>query len=246
MAGAREGAGHLHPATGPPSFSSNSMNRTLRILLATILAPVACAPGGEKSAPQIAADSARADSTNRARQDSINRASPGYVVDSILPVEEELRRFRSAIGGQPVTTLAGASKSRETLVQRFMKSLAANDSVDLRAMALNAREFADLVYPESPYTHPPYRQSPALVWSQIQNPSASGFTRLVRRLGNQPLRYLDHKCDAKPDRQGHNLIWTNCLVRVRAPDGAATTHRLFGSILARDARFKIVSFANEF
>jgi hypothetical protein len=127
-----------------------------------------------------------------------------------------------------------------------MKSLAANDSVDLRAMALNAREFADLVYPESPYTHPPYRQSPALVWNQIQNPSESGFTRLVRRLGSQPLHYVDHKCDAKPDRQGHNLIWTNCIVRVRAPDGPTTSHRLFGSILERDARFKIVSFTNEF
>ncbi|MDP9205133.1 MAG: hypothetical protein M3P12_06715, partial [Gemmatimonadota bacterium] len=166
------------------------MNMTPRFLLATIVAAVACVPGTERTTQQIAADSARADSINRARQDSINRASPGYVIDSILPVEEELRRFRSAIGGQPVTAFSGGSGSREALVRRFMKALAANDSVDLRAMALNAREFADLVYPESPYTHPPYSQSPALVWNQIQNPSASGFTRLVRRLANQPLRYV--------------------------------------------------------
>ena len=168
------------------------------------------------------------------------------MIDSILPVEETIRRFRVAVGGEPVTELAGASPSREALVRRFMKALAAGDSADLRAMVLSAREFADLVYPESPYTHPPYRQSPALVWNQIQNPSASGFTRLVRRLGNQPLRYVDHKCDADPDRQGRNLIWTNCFVRLRSPSEPATSHRLFGSLIQRDGKFKIVSYRNEF
>jgi hypothetical protein len=222
------------------------MNSTPLILCAAVLAVVACAPSREEQAQGIAADSVRADSINRARQDSINRASPGYVVDSILPVEEEIRRFRVATGGQPVTALAGGSGSREALARRFMTALAANDSTDLRAMVLNAREFADLVYPESPYTHPPYRQSPALVWNQIQNPSASGYTRLVRRLGKQPLRYLDHACDANPDRQGRNLIWTNCFVRLAGPNGDTTSHRLFGSIIQRDRKFKIVSYKNEF
>lgn len=222
------------------------MKRIRFLLLATTVAAVGCLPSKEERVRRLAADSARVDSTNRARQDSINRASPGYVVDSILPVEETIRRFRAAVGGEPVIGLAASSRSREALVRRFMKALAARDSVDLRAMALNAREFADLVYPESPYTHPPYRQSPALVWIQIQNPSASGFTRLVRRLGNQPLRYVDHKCDADPDRQGSNLIWTNCFVRLRSPNEPTTSHRLFGSIIERDGNFKIVSYRNEF
>lgn len=222
------------------------MKRIQLFFLATTLAAVACLPSKEERERKIAADSARVDSTNRARQDSINRASPGYVVDSILPVEETIRRFRAAIGGEPVTELAGSSSSRDALVRRFMKALAAGDSADLRAMALSAREFADLVYPESPYTHPPYRQSPALVWNQIQNPSSSGFTRLVRRLGNQPLRYVDHKCDPAPDRQGRNLIWTNCFVRLRSLNEPTTRHRLFGSIIQRDGKFKIVSYRNEF
>jgi hypothetical protein len=233
------------------------MNSSPRCFLAMTLAATACARGtsdksslnGVDSADKtvlIAIDSVRDDSANRAHQDSINRATPGYVVDSILPVDEEMRRFGAAIGGQLVTRLAGASPSREALVRRFMKAVASNDSADLRAMALSAREFADLVYPESPYTHPPYRQSPALVWNQIQNPSASGFTRLVRRLGSQPLRYIDHRCDAKPDRAGRNLIWTNCFVRVASPTGQTTSHRLFGSVIQRDGRFKFVSYKNEF
>lgn len=222
------------------------MNNTAGLLLATLVAAAACASSKEKTAGHVAVDSVRADSISRARQDSINRATPGYVVDSILPVEEELRRFRVAVGGQPVTALTGGSQPREALVRRFMKALAADDSAELRTMELNAREFADLVYPESPYTHAPYRQSPALVWNQIQNPSASGFRRLVRRLGNQPLQYLDHRCDSNPDRQGRNLLWTNCSVRLRGPNGDTTTHRLFGSVIQRDGSFKIVSYRNEF
>ena len=228
------------------SHTLKSINGTQCFFLLIVLAVAACAPGKAESARNSTADSARADSVTRARQDSINRASPAYVVDSILPVDEEIRRFRAAIGGQPVSALNDASVSREALVRRFMKALNASDSAELRAMVLNPREFGDLVYPESPYTHPPYRQSPALVWNQIQNPSASGFTRLVRRLGSQPLRYVDHKCDPKPDRNGRNLIWTNCFVRVTSPNGDTTSHRLFGSVIQRDGRFKIVSYKNEF
>src|ERR1700754_1736356 len=76
-------------------------------------------------------DSARADSVARARQDSINRAQPGYVIDSILPVEEELRRFRDAIGGAPVTALSGGSPSRDALARRVVAAVTANDTTEM-------------------------------------------------------------------------------------------------------------------
>lgn len=221
------------------------MNRSSFLLPALFLL-AACVPDRQERHRQAIADSTRADSIARARQDSINRASPGYVIDSILPVEEELRRFRQAIGGSPVTGLEHGSPSREALVRRFMTALSIRDSADLVRMALQPREFADLVYPESQYTHPPYHQPPALLWDQIENGSSKGFTRLLRRLGGQPLRYVDSRCDEKPDRQGRNAIWTNCLVRIIASPGDTASHRLFGSIIERDGAFKIVSYRNEF
>ena len=215
-------------------------------VLLTLIALVGCVGSREERAQRATVDSARADSIGRARQDSINRASPGYVIDSILPVEEELRRFRAAIGGTTVTRLANGLSSREDLVGRFMTALSLRDSSAMKHIALNAREFADLVYPESPYTHPPYRQSPALVWYQIQNGSRSGLTRVLSRLGGQPIRYVDSRCEPKPDRQGRNTIWTNCTVRIISPADDTTVHRLFGSIIERDGAFKIVSYRNEF
>lgn len=192
------------------------------------------------------ADSLRADSLARARQDSVNRAQPGYVVDSILPVAEELRRFRAALPGDSAVALTGGSASREALVRRFVRALSANDTADLRLMAVRSREFADLYYPDSPYTHEPYRQSPALAWSLIQNPGTSGLTRLVRRLGGTPMRYVSHRCEPTVVHEGRNSRHTGCLVRLVDAAGDTVTKRYFGSILERDGRFKFLSYTNQF
>lgn len=192
------------------------------------------------------ADSVRTDSTARARQDSINRAQPGYVVDSILPVAEELRRFRASLPGDSAASLSGGSASREALVRRFVRALSANDTAELRTMAVRGREFADLYYPESPYTHAPYRQSPALAWSLIQNPSTSGLTRLIRRLGGQPMTYVSHRCEPAAVHEGRNTRYTGCLLRVVDGRGDTVTKRYFGSILERDGRFKFLSYTNQF
>lgn len=221
--------------------------------LIALVAAAACGPSSEERArvDSLRADSAhpdsvRTDSIARAKQDSINRAQPGYVIDSVLPVEEELRRFRAAVGGTPATSLANGSPSREELVRRFVRDVAARDTADLRAMSLTAREFADLVYPTSPYTKPPYRQAPGLVWMQIMNPSASGFSRLLARRGGERFDYESHTCKSPPERQAKNLLWNDCQLRLRNAAGETTTQRWFGAIIERDGMFKIVSFSNQF
>ena len=224
----------------------------LRTIVATCVLTVLACDGASSAARDSAkivaahADSVRADSIARARQDSINRAQPGYVVDSVFPVEEELRRFRNAIGGTAVTTLANASPSREELARRIVRAVAANDSAALRAAALTAREFADLMYPSSPYTHPPYRQAPGFVWMQIVNGSSTGFKRLLARRGGQRFDFESLTCKPEPERQEKNLLWLECTLRLVTPQKETVTQRWFGSIIERDGKFKIVSYANQF
>jgi hypothetical protein len=207
----------------------------------------ACDSTGTRSAASSSpADSAHAEWIFRARQDSINRTLPGYVVDSILPPQEELRRFRAAVGGDSAKAFVGGSATREALVRRFVAALVANDTAELRAMAVHAREFADLYYPESPYAHPPYRQSPSLAWRLIQDPSTSGLTKLVRRLGGTPMTYVRHECDPKVLREGLSNRYAGCLVTVRDAKGETATRRYFGSILERGGRFKFLSYTNQF
>ncbi len=197
-------------------------------------------------AATVRADSLRRDSVARARQDSINRTLPGYVVDSILPIDEEVRRFKATIGGEPVSWFAHASASREALVRRIVRDVARGDSVDLASAAVTPREFIDLVYPTSPYTHAPYRESPSMVWMQIANPSNAGFLRLIRRLGGQAFEYESHTCDKAAERQGKNTLWLDCTVRVITPRRETTTQRWFGTIIERDGEYKVMSFRNQF
>jgi len=218
----------------------------LAVLLFIASLSVGCEKGAEASAARVPSDSARVDYIARARQDSINRAQPGYVVDSIFPVEEELRRFRAQLGGDSATALANASESREALVRRFVRAVAANDTNDLKAMAFRSREFADLYYPESPYSRPPYHQPPALAWSLIQNPSTSGLTRLIHNLGGKPITYVSHKCDPKVLHAGRNTRYAGCLITVVEGNGAPVTRRYFGSIIQRDGKYKFLSYTNQF
>ncbi len=215
-------------------------------VLAGLLVVAGCSTEGRSATLAAGVDSVRGDSIDRARQDSVHRAQPGYVIDSILPVEEELRRFRASVPGDSAVALVGGSRSREALVRRFVRALAANDSADLQAMAVRSREFADLYSPESPYTHEPYRQSPALAWSLIQNPSSSGLTRLVRRLGGKPLGYVSHRCEPTVGREGRNTRYKGCLVRITDGAGDTATKRYFGSIIERDGRYKFLSYTNQF
>ena len=189
---------------------------------------------------------ARTDSLARARTDSVNRAQPGYVVDSILPVAEELRRFRESIGGTPVHALGRASDSRDALVARALRALLAVDTADLSAMTLTAREFADLVYPESRYARPPLRQAPGLVWSLIEIPGRTGRRRAEERVGGLPLHLASYSCRSAPDREGDNIVWPDCVAILADAQGRVESHRLFGSILERDGRFKIISWSGEF
>lgn len=196
-----------------------------------------------KVATRTAADSMRDDSIARARQDSINRAQPGYIVDSVLPVEEEIRRFREAVGGTAATVLANGSASRDELVRRLVTAVSKQDSADVRAMTVTPREFIDLIYPSSPNTRPPYRQPPGLVWMQLS--SSSSFGRLMQRRGGVPFRYVSHTCKPAPEVQGENTLWSGCELRVAGPEGESN-QRWFGVIVERGGTFKFLSLANQF
>jgi hypothetical protein len=220
------------------------------IALTTIVATTAlggCDSKASRTATsRLPVDAARADSLTRARQDSTNRTLPGYVIDSIFPPEEELRRFRAALGGGSATTLAGGSPSRDALVRRFVTAVAANDTTDLRAMAVHSREFADLYYPDSPYSRAPYRQSPSLAWRLIQDPSLAGLTKLVHRFGGKPMTYVNHSCDPKVAHDGSTTRFSGCIVTVREASGEIVTRRFFGSIIARGGQYKFLSYTNQF
>jgi hypothetical protein len=207
--------------------------------LCITIAVAACGQGHA-----AAVDSARADSVARAIQDSTNRTQPGYIVDSILPVDEQIRRFRATITHAPAQL--GGKESRAELVAAFVGALEAKDTSALVALTINRAEFAYLVYPESPFAVEPMQQAPDLVWLRHVAASGTGLTRLLERMSGRPLGYKAVDCAPTPITEGKNRIWKDCMTRYEPPGGKAESLRLFAGIIEREGRFKILSYANAF
>lgn len=189
-------------------------------------------------------DSVRADSVARVRQDSINRAQPGYIVDSIFPIDEEIRRFNTGL--ERPEALADGAASRSQLVRQFATALRRSDSAALRRLLISRAEFGHFVFPESPFTRPPYKTKPVVIWTQLLSESTSGLERLLKNVAGDSSRISTLVCDEPPQRQGANRYWRNCTVALRPAKGSATRMHLFGHIIERGGRFKFVSYSTDF
>lgn len=198
------------------------------ILMAAAVLTAACAPGAPEAPAQLEADTVRT------------------IVDSIFPIEEEIRRFRSTLEGDPPTALSGGAASRDGLVERFVTALEAADTAAFRDMLMTRGEFAYLYYPHTKFTAPPYELSPALLWFQMENGTSRGFNRMMQRMGGRPAHAQGYLCPDEALVEGPNRIWEGCVVLLRPPDGEALDFRLFGSILEHGGTFKFVSYTNGF
>jgi hypothetical protein len=223
--------------------------RLLLALSAAILASgsAACDNGASvRTARAASADSATAEQraeSERARQDSIVRARPGYIVDSILPVEEQIRRFRATLGTRPGGFSHGAA-TRQALVAQFVRAIERNDTTALTQLVVDRDEFGYLVYPTSPNVASPYRQAPDLVWLMRSAGTEKAVTRLMARFGGRPLGFVGHSCATPRERQGENTVWSRCVVRRAGDRGDTTSLRMFGSIIQRGGQFKFLSLSN--
>ena len=194
-----------------------------------IAAVMACA---DKPAPSLADEQAK---------HVAEVVAAGGVVDSILPIDEQLRRFRGTL--PPTDTLRYASPSREALVSRWAAAIAKNDTTDLNAMVMDRNEFAWLYYPDSPMSKPPYEAPPQLLWGQLLASSNKGATQLVSRFGGSRVAASQLRCPTPPDTQGTNVLTSKCEVRLAAPGKQTVDGVLFGTIIERGGRFKFVGLS---
>ena len=166
------------------------------------------------------------------------------VVDSVVPIGEALARFRADVGEVP-TGHRGGADSPEALARETMRLLAAADTSAFAALTVDRAEFAWLYYESSPLAKPPYELPPALMWFQLQQGNRIGLFRLLRELGGRRLEYERLVCDRHPVVQGENRLWSGCRVRL-AVDGETRELRLFGAMLERGGRVKMLSYDNDF
>lgn len=187
-----------------------------------------------EAAPRTAADSQAAHIAEV--------VAAGGTVDSILPIDEQLRRFREGL--QPVDTLRQASPSQDALVRRFLAALTSRDTAALNALVIDRAEFAYLYYPGSALSLPPYEAPPQLLWGQILASSNEGVAKALTRVDGAAISLEDIRCPAPPVAEGGNRLHQNCEIRIRIGRRPSETGRWFGTIVERDGRFKLLGLAN--
>jgi hypothetical protein len=164
------------------------------------------------------------------------------VRDSILPMETMIARYQADL--PPVSMLGeDAPSSMDELIARFVAAVEDSSRAGLRALTLDAAEFAYLYFPTSIYARPPYAQPPAVNWLLLEQNSLKGEARLLRSFGGRPLDMAGFSCAGEPVVEGANRLHDRCTLRIRTVQGTADI-RLFGSIIERDGRFRIMSLAN--
>jgi hypothetical protein len=169
-------------------------------------------------------------------------ASARRVVDSALPREEALRRFREKL--TPVDSLVGGTKSRDELVAAYLRALAAADTVALQQLAVTQAEFAWLYYPTTPMGKPPYDLEPGLMWFLHTQRGDRGLTKALQLYGGRPMSLVDYDCGAESSHEGENIVYGPCTVRWSTDSGDTLAVRLFNQILERNGRFKFLSYGN--
>ncbi|MEP6832428.1 MAG: hypothetical protein ABJB74_03500 [Gemmatimonas sp.] len=167
----------------------------------------------------------------------------GGVVDSILPIPEQLARFRKTITDRP-DTLRHASASIKGLVSRWTLAVASSDTAALNAMLLDRAEFAWLYYPDSKMSLPPYESPPQLLWGQMLATSEEGAKKILKLFSTSSFKVVGVNCPTPPVTEGANQLHEGCLVNLEKIGGTPAEGSYFGTIIERDGRFKFVSFAN--
>lgn len=210
-------------------------HRFAGLILAGLLA--ACS-GGRRVSPLQGGSAAGLAESARAWRRS------GDKIDSILPMPEYLRRFRSGL--PEARALSGGARSREDLARRFLSAVNRRDNREFGALVLSRAEFAWLVFPSHLYHDPPYELDPEIFWMQIRLSSGKGLSRTLERLGGHRLAFerLDCRPDTRQVRRGPVRIWSNCSLQFM--DGETRLRRrLFGAIVELDGRYKLMSFSSD-
>jgi hypothetical protein len=164
-------------------------------------------------------------------------------VDSVVPREEALRRFRETM--PPVEHLQGGESSVAALIGAYARALQARDTAAITRLAISRAEFAWLYYPTTPQGLPPYDVEPGLLWFLMSSRSDKGARRALTVYGGHKAKVLGHNCGQSGTREGENTIWGPCSVRWVREEGDTVSTKLLGQIIERDHQYKVLSYSND-
>ena len=138
--------------------------------------------------------------------------------------------------------LADTRSSPEALATAVLDALADGDADRLAALALNGREFRDVVWPALPASRPERGVPVSYAWGDLNQKSANALRRLVARWGGHRFTLLDVAYDGGTTDYGAFRVHRETRLRVRDENGREIEMRFYGSTLVRGGEHKVFSF----
>lgn len=157
----------------------------------------------------------RADGVLIPSADSL-RSLPGYVVDSIFPPDEALRRFQATVQGAAPTGLTGGAADSVTLLKRYWTALLAKDTLAIRLLVVSHAEFAYLFFPESVAFAS--GMQPSAAWILYESSTGRGLTRAfgaAQGVDATTAQNVSTICRDRQSEEGRSLVYGPCGVVLR-------------------------------
>ena len=169
------------------------------------------------------------------RQDGPRRA-PVAVSSALLLV------LAFAGCGAPPPPLANTHPSPEALAAAVLDALADNDRDRLAALALDGREFRDVVWPALPSSRPERGVPVSYAWADLRQKSSNALRRLVAQWGGRRFTLLGVAYDGETTDYGPYLVHGETRLRLLDESGREVEMHFYGSTLVRGDEHKVFSY----
>ena len=138
--------------------------------------------------------------------------------------------------------LADARPSSEALAAAVLDALAAGDADRLAALALDGREFRDVMWPALPSSRPERGVPVSYAWADLRQKSANALRRLVARWGGRRFTLLGVAYDGETTDYGPFLVHRETRLRLLDETGREVEMHFYGSTLERGDEHKVFSY----
>ncbi len=169
------------------------------------------------------------------RQDRPRRAA-GAVSPALLLV------LGLAGCGAPPPPLANTHTSPEALAAAVLDALADRDRDRLAALALDGREFRDVVWPELPSSRPERGVPVSYAWADLRQKSSNALRRLVARWGGRRFELIEVAYDGETTDYGPYRVHRETRLRLLDETGREVEMHFYGSTLVRGYEHKVFSY----
>lgn len=169
------------------------------------------------------------------------RKTPGYVVDSIFPPDETLRRFQATVRAERPSRLAGGAPDEESLLRRYWAALVRHDTLAIRGLVVSHAEFAFLYLPESaPFAS---GMQPSAAWMLYESQTGRGLSRAFREATTRDGTLTATVCRDQGRDEGRSRTFGPCGVVLRAAQRTDTLW-IAATLIRRDGRVKFLGLDN--